>query len=955
MKMRFIFKTSRLKSIFLILLFFVLSNSAYTQTGTLSGVIVDSLNNPLQDVNVKIKGSYFGTASDENGKYTIKGIPQGEYTVQVSAIGYKTHEYTEIKIKKNENTTLDIKLSTTSYTLGEEILVVGDRPLLDIEQTESKHILTSDDIKEKIVENIIDVVTLQPGVIKQDDALYIRGGRSDDNAYLLDGLSVQDPLAGTGFGLLLSSNVIEEVEVITGGYNAEYGQATSGVVNVRTKDGNWDQYSFGLTYKRDNLGFNSEWKSTFNTDMLEVNFSGPEPFTKYLFGNLLKMKVPGKFTLFGNFLINITDGPYSVPNLYTNQQTGFTASKIFSSIFYDSRFTPRQSNNYSCVGKITWKPSDNFKIAYSFNQSVAINQNSQSLQTNLEYVEPTPGYQYSFQEILDNANTYTHINIFHTLSLEHAVSSKAFYELKFSRFFTHLRADANGFFWDEYTEALDIIKPPFVYYETGDTNNPYGIIPGDGFYDIGNPNTWHDHFVKEFRFKGDFSYDFNPKNKFKAGIELAYQEMQLIDIYKPWIGTMGLNNNLYKVYPSFGALYAQEKITYKGMILNYGLRFDVWFPGKLVDDAIANSNTITIPQQIKDDYYKDTYELFGRRWKARLSPRIGISHPITENQTLFFSYGHFSKRPKPQFVYAKISNVNAKSSFQKFGNPNLNPETTVSYELGIRNQFTNDDVLTLTAYYKDIYDYVATVTANIDDPRFAGETFITYINQDYSKTRGIELDYKKRIGRWFNGNINITYSVAAGKSSSTDQGYLVATGGAFETIGENYLSWDRPLQISLNTSFFFEKGSGIFGFGKNIIDDLGFKTRIFYQSGKRYTPQILIGYLTNGRPEYEADSENPLSAIGSDWFWIDMALNKYFRLGKFRITLSIEATNILNWKNAAIINPVTGRAYEYGDPTPNSYNDPLYPDLQAPLSPYPFNPARYLAQRNIKFGVSLQY
>jgi outer membrane receptor protein involved in Fe transport len=70
---------------------------------------------------------------------------------------------------------------------------------------------------------------------------------------LIDGVSVQDPLAGTGFGLQLSSNVLEEVEVITGGYNAEYGQATSGVVNVKTKEGSYKNYSFGISYKKDNL------------------------------------------------------------------------------------------------------------------------------------------------------------------------------------------------------------------------------------------------------------------------------------------------------------------------------------------------------------------------------------------------------------------------------------------------------------------------------------------------------------------------------------------------------------------------------------------------------------------------------------------------------------------------------------------------------------------------------
>ncbi len=936
------------------LLISILSICLYAQNGSIKGIVNDSSGLPLADVNVKIKSSYIGTATDIDGKYELAKVPAGEYTIQVSSVGYKTVEYTGIKVKKDEVTSLDITLNTTSYTVGEEILVIGERPLLDIEQTESKHIITSKDIEGKIVENVLDVVSLQPGVIKQDEALFIRGGRSDDNSYLLDGISVQDPLAGTGFGLQISAQALDEVEVITGGYNAEYGQATSGVVNVKTKDGNYEKYSLNLSYKRDNLGFNKNWKSTFNMDIFEANVSGPEPLTKFLVKQLLGIKLPGTITLYGNFMMNISDGFTSVSDLYDNSP-GYKAKQLISSIFGGTRWAPRQNNNWYWLGKATWKLKDNMKISYSYNQSVAINQNSQSLQTNLEYVEPDPGYQYNFQEILDNANTYTHLNIFHTVGWEHAIGSKTFYELKLTKYFTQLRADANGLNWDQYLEPLDIVKPPFFYYPTGDTNNPWGIIPGDGFYDVGNSNTWHDHYVKEYRIKFDLTHSFNPKNKLKAGFEHAYQDMQLVDIYKPWIGTFGLNNDAYHVFPSFGAIYAQDKITFKGMILNFGLRFDYWFPGKLVDDAISNPNSITIPEEIKKAYLDDTYNLGGRRWKGRISPRIGISHPVTNNQTLFFSYWHFSKRPKPQFVYAKIANVSAKSSFQKFGNPNLNPETTVSYELGLRNQFTNNDVLTITAYYKDIYDYVATVTAKISDPRFAGQTFITYVNQDYTKSRGLEIDYKKRIGKWFNGSINFTYSIATGKSSSSDQGFLVATGGAFETIGENYLSWDRPIQLSTNANFFFEKGTGIFGFGKNIIDDISFKTRLFYQTGKRYTPQILVGTLPNGRPEYESDIENPLSKTGTDWFWMDFSVDKYFRFKGFKLTLTIEVSNIFNNKNAAIINSVTGRAYEYGDPTPNSWNDPLYPDLQAPLSPYPYNPARFLTPRQIRFGLAFNY
>ncbi len=301
-----------------------------------------------------------------------------------------------------------------------------------------------------------------------------------------------------------------------------------------------------------------------------------------------------------------------------------------------------------------------------------------------------------------------------------------------------------------------------------------------------------------------------------------------------------------------------------------------------------------------------------------------------------------------------LSPQSAQSTFQKFGNPNLNPETTVAYELGIRNQFTNDDVLTVTAYYKNIYDYVTTRTILLNSGRYLGKSFITYFNQDYARLRGVEVEFKKRIGSWFNGKFNFTYSVATGKSNNADQGYLVASRNAQESISEYYLSWDKPIQASANLFFDVRKGQGIFGFARNILDDFSIKSRIFFQSGKRYTQQIYVGELENGRPEYEADIDNPNGEVGESWFWIDLDIDKYFYINNLQFVVSLNITNLFDNENSTIINPVTGRAYVYGDPTPNFYNDPLYPDLQAPITPYPYDPARFLTPRQIKFGVSVK-
>ncbi len=894
----------------------------------------------LPSVNVTIKGTYYGAATDPDGNYKIQNVGPGSYTLEFSLIGYTVVQRTAVRVEAGKETTIDQDLTETTLSIGQEVVIVGTRPLFNLEETASRRAVTSDDIKSAAVADVREVVTQQVGVVQTDNEIHIRGGRANENAYLLDGISIQDPLSGTGFGLQISADAVQEIEVITGGYNAEYGQATSGVVNVTLKDGA-QKYQGSLGIKKDQLGLSNKIARSFNTDIYEATISGPEPITGSLLP-LVGIQVPGTITFFSNLYVGLTDG-----------FMGNQAKQLVSSTFYGSRFAPREDNNWFLLAKLTWRPTPLVRISYSYNHSVAINQNSQSLQTNLEYVEPSPGYQYEFQNILDGANTYTHNNQLHVLSLTHTLSNSLFYELKLSHFFTNLRADANGLDYTQYHEPKDIVTFPIVYFNSG--HDTVGVIPGDGFYDYGNGFTWHDHYVIENTLKLDITNHFSEKNKLKAGFELTLQEMQNVDIYEPWIGTLGLNNDIYKVNPAFGAMYVQDNVNFSGMILNAGLRFDYWFPGKYVDDAVNNPDVVTIPDQIRQDYHDQTHMLFGRRWKGRISPRIGISHPVSDNQMLFFSYGHFSKLPKPQFVYAKLSPSSAQSTFQKFGNPNLNPETTVAYELGLQTQFSNDDVLTVTAYNKDIFDYVSTVQAKITTSRISTSNFITYVNSDYARSRGIEAEFRKRIGKWFRGSVSGSYSITTGKSSTPDQALLVARGIQDETIKESYVVWDRPLQFNLNTTFIVAKDEPLFGFAPGILDDYMVYLRGFYESGKRYTPDMLDGTLSNGRPNYVTDNSNLLGSLGQPWFWVDMNIEKYIHVSGLEFTLSMQIKNLLDIKNSAIINPVTGRAYEFGDPTPSSWNDPLYPQLQAPVTAYPLNPARYLTGRNVQVGLAMRF
>ncbi|MEO8446113.1 MAG: carboxypeptidase-like regulatory domain-containing protein, partial [bacterium] len=165
----------------LFLILFSFNANAQEQLGSMSGIVADSAGIPLDGVTLKLKGTYLGAVSDIEGKYKIEGIAEGSYTLQVSYEGFKTVEYTDVKLSSGESKEFNVTLKSTSFSVDQEIEVVGDRPLMDIEQTSSNHIVTSDDISKSIVTNVTDIISQQAGVVQDDNEIHIRGGRNYEN------------------------------------------------------------------------------------------------------------------------------------------------------------------------------------------------------------------------------------------------------------------------------------------------------------------------------------------------------------------------------------------------------------------------------------------------------------------------------------------------------------------------------------------------------------------------------------------------------------------------------------------------------------------------------------------------------------------------------------------------------------------------------------------------------
>ncbi len=221
-------------------------------TGKITGIVTDAQNGePLIGANILIEGTNLGAATDIEGKFLILNIPPGTYSVRVSYLGYETVLVEGVKIVVDQTTELPLKLSIKSIEVN-EVVVTAHAPLIQKDLTSSKSVITREEIEALPVSTFTDLLSLQAGVVGSGSNLHIRGGRSNEVAYLIDGMYVQDPLLG-GLATQINNDAIQEMSLLSGTFNAEYGDALSGVVNIVTRDGK-EKFSGKLEYRTSEFG-----------------------------------------------------------------------------------------------------------------------------------------------------------------------------------------------------------------------------------------------------------------------------------------------------------------------------------------------------------------------------------------------------------------------------------------------------------------------------------------------------------------------------------------------------------------------------------------------------------------------------------------------------------------------------------------------------------------------------
>lgn len=960
--------------------------SSYGQAGAISGQVRDAdTQEELIGVNVIVRGTAFGASTDLEGRFRIANVRPGTYDIEFSYVGFERQLFTGVRVEADETTELNVRLREQVLTAEDEVVIIGERPIFDIEQSTTSTRVSRDDIQAAPVRQIDEVVGQQAGVIRDPTGLYIRGGRASETGFIVDGVSAQDPLAGTGFGLDLGAGAYAEVEVTTGGVGAEIGDVTSGVVSVRTQDGG-QNYAGYFSHKRDNPGRMTATSSNFFTDIYEISLGGPVQFYQSLLPSL-GIDTPGTMTFFVAGQANITNEFYKL-----------TADTLRTSIIDNRFWSPRQDNRWSGMGKITWRIRPSMRIEASYQRSLTINQNTRMLQIVGDDVQIRPGFQFFYSENLNNANTYAHDSKIAYVKWTHTLSPTMFYDVQVSRMFTRLRADANGRHWrprvvEGEFDGESIVIPPTVPFDAGDDFRY--VLPGPGLVNNGGLATlWHDHFAEEYTIRAtSTNYFFNRNNRLLVGMELKFNDYQWIDIRRPWVGApiqidedtftetqrLGASSDIWNVQPRRGALFLTDQIRYQGLIANLGLRLEYWFPGKFVDDMVDDP-LAPIDDVIRESYKNDTYGLFGHRFKMRLLPRISVSFPVRENQVLYFNYGHKTKLPHPTFVYAGLDPFYQDRSFlSDLGNPNLDPEVDISYEIGLRNQLSSNDALNISAFWSDKYDFITSERLIIQDATGRDTERNFRVNGDFARVRGVEVTYIKRYRDWFMGNLSVTYSRAEGLSSTSNDALRnIIAGDRFGFNVETPLAWDRPWDIKANVTLNYDRPEPLFG-----VAPLN-KMKLFlsgnFRSGMRYTPYEFIELQRHPvtgerdwRPIYQRDNDpsQRFSEVGPSWWIFDLNFQRWFTIRDTRLIAFLEITNLLDASNAAIINPVTGKAYKSSYPVsqeelaelrndrsydvPDNVRDERYLDPRDNNAPSYRNPANFLQQRQIIFGFAINF
>ena len=939
---------NKVKLPFIIIAILFLGNYSFAQTGKIAGRVLDNnTNDPLPFVNIIVLGTNFGAATDLDGYYSILNIRPGIYSIKASAIGYTTQTVENVKVSIDLTTKIDFTISEAGVELGEDVVIVATKPLVTKDRTASTSLVGADEIAALPVTEFTEVLQLQAGVTANKDGFNVRGGRRGEVSYTIDGVAVTDVYDGSTV-VDVNASAIQELQFVSGAFNAEYGRALSGVINLATKEGGNEITGTISSYAGDYLSPNEDiftgiekFEPTAIRN-IEGSISGPIINDKlYFYGNARYIYFDGWLKgkeVYKPWDITFFNEDAPPDQQYMLQQTG--SGDIVSMNFSERAYLQ---------GKLSYYLFPNLKLIYNY-----INDRTRYQDYDHDYKLNPGGRPKKFR--------WGHTNI---LSLTHTLGSNTFYQVSGSYFYKKFQEfvykDINNALWAN--TLLLSLRPQngFSFYTGGQDNSTFKRITNS----IGIKFDLTSQITRNHQIKG--GVEFNQNNLFFEDITLLqyidgyfngtidpakinghfdqgedgipppdltgypFVNMRVPDINNP---DENLSINIYDRKPIEFSAYLQDKIELDEMIVNVGVRFDYFdSDGFILNDPSdpdvyrpkRPENIAKTLEERKTYWYKDTEA------KYQFSPRLGIAFPITDEGVIHFSYGHFFQVPNYELLYRnpEYKLIVAGEEYEPVGNSDLRPEQTISGEIGLQQALTENLTIDLTGYFRDIKDLTGTRTDKIRTFGGAG-SYYQFVNSDFGFVRGIVFSLNKRFSNHWGATLDYTLQSAKGNASDPKTVADQRKNGEEPEVQLVPLNWDQTHTINIT----FNYSAGEWGF--SMIGQYG--------SGFPYTPsqsENLTKLLTN-------------SLLKPSTFNVDLRAFYELKFSEdYRISFFARVFNLFDIKNQQDVYKDSGTAdftlAEYLRRQENA------PEIVNTIDDFYRNPTYYSEPRRLELGFTFSY
>jgi outer membrane receptor protein involved in Fe transport len=818
-------------------------------TGTIVGQVVETGRTPVPYASVTLRARSLGVATDEKGRFRLARIPAGIHVVHAQQTGFVV-QGREVLVRPGETTTLDFTLEPRVSEVP-EIEVVGRKPI-DVKTSQTTQAMTGTKLQELPVDNVMDAVGTMAGVVVRGENVHVRGGRPNEVKMRIDGAEASDPLLDRNANV--ATLAVDGFELISGGFDAEYGNALSAIVNVTTREGG-DRFAGTVRWDTDRFG--DPTKTFDHYDRFTVGFGGPTPIRHLTYfatyeGTFQDTYLASSWTRpSATFLDFISTGNRQSNHVNTNLKLAYRGDSknkmTFEAIRNRTIVTP-YDHMWSRKGYVKTTMDtvrraglpDHHRPVYGAWSATAIDSTYQPM--NMPDHVPTTD------------DTYRQFSAAWT----HQASRLTVVTTRLSTIqFSTLQSVGRKQPWE-----FDTQSPQYWSGNVGvGEDNPYFATHGDyPVYSSRDARTWS--------LKSDLATQHWQKHSVKTGIEARYNRVQNLTLSSPNTETNGLPGATRSEFTNFnpeGSAYLQDRWEYEGLVLNAGIRYDFFAPGEQIGIADLPS---------------------GRRYKQQFSPRLGVAHPISDKDALSFHYGWTYQVPARQYIF---ENRHAGANVPALGNPDLEPETNVAYQASIQHLFSRDVSGQFSVFFRDIFGLI-TARPAIDA---YGNPVAVYGNGDYASSRGFEAGLAKAFSHKFSASLNYTFALASGVASNPNDALQFINGNQlYLPISEQALDWDQRHTLS---------------FSATVRDAAwGFRVLWEYGSGVPFTP----AFPNDRRPDPRLTNAGRLPSSSS----LTIDGDKFFRMWGQSLRLFVDARNILNARNIAALeqgtfpNPYVGAA-----------------------------------------------